>query len=87
MEREIDNRTTATASRLTRTVREHPDEAIISAFVTGAVIGLVIGAAIASASSSGLSRQRRVAEGLGERVLHSLDSLLPSSLAKAFGTK
>lgn len=75
------------SEKLTRAVQRHPEEAVISAFVTGAVIGLIIGGTIASSASSGISRQRRLAEGLGERVLHSLDSLLPASLAKTFGSK
>jgi hypothetical protein len=76
-----------TTSKLTRTVQDHPDEAVLSAFVAGAVIGLMIGGAIAGSSSGGTGRHRRVAEGLGERLMDSIENVLPSSLAKTFGVK
>ena len=67
-------------------VKEHPDGTLLAAFATGAVIGLAISSAIAGAQpTTSTWRSRRLAEGLGERFMDSLDSILPASLAKTFG--
>lgn len=74
-------------------VKDHPDEAVIGAFTAGAILGLVIGASLAGSSSqrkwnsSWSGSTDGVAQRLGEGLMSSLETVVPSSLAKAFGSK
>ncbi len=82
-------RNRGTTDKVSHYVSDHPDESILTAFAAGAAIGLIIGLTMgeSSSSSSRSWRDRRVAEGLGNRLMESLDSLLPDSVTGAFGRK
>lgn len=71
--------------RAGETIQEHPDEAVLIALAAGAVIGFIIGSALAGGEESKLRHSRRVAEGLGERLLSSFESMIPDTLSKSLG--
>jgi hypothetical protein len=69
------------------TVQEHPDEAVLVALAAGAIIGLVIGTMLAGPEETQTRRARRAAESLGERLMTSIERMLPDSLSSSLGMK
>jgi hypothetical protein len=66
-------------------IQQHPDEAVLVALAAGAVVGLLIGTMLASPSDSTMQRSRRAAEGLGERLMSSIEKMIPESLSQTLG--
>lgn len=71
--------------RAGETIKDHPDEALLVALAAGAVVGFLIGSMIAGPSDSHMARSRRAAEGLGERLMSSLEKMIPESLSQTLG--
>jgi hypothetical protein len=72
-------------ARADETVQQHPDEAVLVALAAGAVVGLLIGTMLAGPPETTLQRSRRAAEGLGERLMNSIEKMLPDSLSQSLG--
>ncbi|TWT73564.1 hypothetical protein Pla123a_39000 [Posidoniimonas polymericola] len=69
-------------------IRSRPDESVLLALAAGAAVG--VGLALLSGGQRqgwSFTRDRRVAEGLGERLMHSLEKVLPDSLSSSLGVK
>lgn len=66
-------------------IQEHPDEAVLVALAAGAVVGFFIGSMISGSSDSKMVRHRRAAENLGERLMHSIEKMIPDSLSQTLG--
>ena len=73
------------ASSLQHFVQDRPEETILAAFAAGVLVGLMVGVALAESSSAGSRRSHSVAESLGNKVLHSIDKILPDFVAKTLG--
>lgn len=71
--------------RAGETIQEHPDEAVLVALAAGAVVGFLIGSMLAGSSDSQMVRSRRAAEGLGERLMSSIEKMIPESLSQSLG--
>lgn len=67
--------------RASQTVQSHPDEAVLVAFAAGAVVGLIIGTMLGSPDEHTTRRARRAAEGLGERLMASIEKMIPNTLS------
>lgn len=71
-------------------VQEHAGQSVLIALVAGFGIGYLIGCALASdGESSSYSRwsrltDRSAAEGIGRRVMDSLDRILPDAISSRF---
>lgn len=75
------------ASRTQEIIRSRPDESVLVALAAGAAIGIGLTVLTGGRSNSAFSRNRRVAEGLGERLMHSIEKVLPDSLSSSLGVK
>lgn len=67
------------------TIQQHPDEAVLLALAAGAVVGCLIGSMLAGSSDSKMVRSRRAAESLGERLMSSIEQMIPESLSQSLG--
>ncbi len=67
------------------TIQQHPDEAVLVALAAGAAVGFLIGTMLASPSHSTMRHNRRAAEGLGERLMSSIEKMIPESLSQTLG--
>lgn len=59
------------------TVQRHPVTVSLAVFGVGLGIGAIVGSFLAE---SRVARDRRLAEGLGSRMLHSLERIVPERL-------
>lgn len=66
-------------------IEDYPDEAVLVSLAAGFGLGLVIGGLLAGSSSSHGWRQRHVATGLGERLMASIEKVLPDSVSSSLG--
>jgi hypothetical protein len=66
-------------------VRDRPTESVLACFALGVVAGTFIGMKIIGSTQDTRSYQRRVAEGVGERIMSSLDRVLPESVSRQLG--
>lgn len=71
--------------KISQCIQDRPDEAVLVALVSGVAVGVVIGMAIAGSDQPQRWRDRRLAESLGQRLMTSLDRVLPESLSQNLG--
>jgi hypothetical protein len=73
-------------------MHDHEGQSVLIALVAGFGIGYLIGCALASDDSSSYSRwssrlpDRSTAEGIGRRVMDSLDRVLPEAISSRFSS-
>lgn len=67
-------------------IRSRPDESVLMALAAGAAVGVALGIVVGGSRGGG-AHSRRVAEGLGERLMHSLERVLPDSIHSVMGGK
>lgn len=72
----------AECSAVEQFIEERPDTSILLALAAGFAVGVGIGVAMGDSSYAGRLRNRRVAEGFGERMMASLEGMLPQSMAR-----
>jgi len=73
------------AGSVSRCIREWPEESVLVAFASGVAIGVGLGIALGGAEVMHRQRDRRLAEGMGERLLATFDRVLPDSLGRTLG--
>jgi len=73
------------ASQVQECVRDYSGTAVVVSLVAGFGIGLAIGKALSGAHSEPQTwRDRIAAEGLGRRLMDSIESIIPDALAEHF---
>jgi|tagenome__1003787_1003787.scaffolds.fasta_scaffold20492809_1 hypothetical protein len=73
------------ASQVQECIREYSGTAVVVSLVAGFGIGLAIGKALSSSHSEPQTwRDRIAAEGLGRRLMDSIESIIPDALAEHF---
>jgi hypothetical protein len=73
------------ASQVQECIREYSGTAVVVSLVAGFGIGLAIGKALSSAHSEPQTwRDRIAAEGLGRRLMESIESIIPDALSQHF---
>lgn len=75
----------AAPERVTQCIQDWPDESVLLSLVGGLAVGVVVGMAIAGPESSRRWRDRRTAEGLGNRLMAAIDRGLPDSVLRQLG--
>lgn len=75
------------ASRSQDLIRSRPDESVLIALAAGAAVGVALTVFSSGGRRLPFARDRRVAEGLGERLMQSLEKVLPDSLGSSLGVK
>jgi len=65
-------------------VEDREGRTVLTALVAGLGLGLLVGSALRGSRSSKWS-DRTAAEGIGRRLMESVDSYLPDALAERFG--
>lgn len=79
------NNSDSLSGRATQCIQDHPDESVLVALAAGTVVGLAIGGMLADSGNSRGWRDRHIARGLGERLMSSLDNVLPNSVSSSLG--
>jgi len=73
------------ASQVQECIRDYSGTAVVVSLVAGFGIGLAIGKALSGAHSEPQTwRDRIAAEGLGRRLMESIDSIIPDALSQHF---
>jgi len=73
------------ASQVQECIRDYSGTAVVVSLVAGFGIGLAIGKALSGAHSEPQTwRDRIAAEGLGRRLMESIESMIPDALADHF---
>lgn len=73
--------------KTSQAIDKHPDEAVLVAFVAGAAVGLLISTLLSGPEETTARKTRRAAENLGERLMASIERMLPDSLSSSLGMK
>ena len=68
-------------------IKSRPDESMLLALAAGAAVGVALGLSLGGGQRGWGGHSRRVAEGLGERLMHSLERVLPDSISSSLGVK
>lgn len=75
------------SSSVTRCIEDRPDEAVVLSLLSGLAVGVAIGIALGAPREKQSWYDRRTAEDLGNRLLSSLEQVLPESLSRTIGIK
>ena len=74
-----------TASQVADYTREHQGRVVLTALLTGFSIGLFLGGLLAHGKKEETWSDRLTAEGLGRRLMHRVDQILPHAIAEKIG--
>lgn len=82
-----DNAASGFSGSVGRCIEDRPDEAVVISLLAGLAVGVALGMTLAGPRETRSWHDRRTAEDLGNRLLSSLEQVLPDSLSRTIGIK